>query len=233
MFQNKRGRIIVKISYDEMTNLDLNSDCDLSHQNVSYRKKTTREIQRNHQRAQNFRENIQPSKRPRHNSTEIPRQNLNNSSPIPNIDISLCEKEESRSESPTHDLSTSSPYFEPESIKPKEHKSPSVTPVIVLSEKPTHLKQSPKRLDQKNHSDSKNIHSSQSISKHSTDSKTTSVSDTELQSKKSPSRYCTYGWCDVGKVPNGCTCTSEIHPCAWCIDSQLILSKMCTWCQDL
>ena len=56
MYRNNRGRIIVKICYDDETNLDLNSETtEYSHQTVSFKRKSTKEIKRNHLRAQNFR----------------------------------------------------------------------------------------------------------------------------------------------------------------------------------
>ena len=212
MYRNKRGKIIVKISYDEETKLDLNSECDLSHQNVSFRRKTNKEIKRNHQRAQNFREISQPSKRLRQLSPEIPRQNLNNSSPIPNItDISNCEEEASGLESTTHDLSTSSQYLETEPVKP----------ITLLKPSSPHRRESKNKLPAK------------------LNSKDASGSDSDFKSKKTTVqvtkpdiRYCTYGWCEIAKVHTGCMCTHEVHPCTWCIDSKLVWSKMCSICKE-
>ena len=76
MYLNKRGRIIVKICYEENTRFDSSEAFDLQYGFLSYRRKNNTELNRNHLRAKNFRENIQPTKRQRISPPEIPRQNF-------------------------------------------------------------------------------------------------------------------------------------------------------------
>ena len=222
MYLNKRGHIIVKICYDEETKLDSSEISDMPFETVSYRRKTSKEIHRNQLRAQNFRENIQPAKRPRISSPEILRQNFQHSSPVQNIDVTKCEEESSSvSEPTTHDLSASYQCFESEPIKPAiEQTSPSVMP-----EKPITIqkKTSPKHQDQRHHRDSKNKPYPKDD-----DSKPKKSSETP----KPEIKRCTYGWCAVAEMHTGCMCTAEIHPCSWCIDTKLAFSKMCSKCRD-
>ena len=226
MFRNKRGRIIVKISYDDELILDSNSDCDLSHQNVSYRKKTFKEIKKNQERAQNFRDTIQPSKRSRHSSPKIPRNNSQNeiSSPIPNIDVSNCKEEVSRMESTTRDLSASSEsrdmpwlldgseYFDMEPAKPKPSSSSDMPESSVNV---PHVKQKPP--DPNHRSNSNNC-----------DSIGIEMKDSEHSEKD----YCTLGWCAIGQVHTGCSC-GRVNPCVYCTDGERVLkSKVCQRCRD-
>ena len=220
MYRNKRGRIIVKIVYDEETNLDLNCETsEHSHQTVSFRRKSTKEIQRNYQRAQNFRDNIQPAKRPRNSSPEITRHNLenSNSSPTPKLDVSKCE-EQASCES-IRDLSASSVCFEPESPKPFveiKHAKFSATP-----DPPVQMKAPSKTKDQKDQSDCKKSQST----------KSDELVKSKITKDSSKPDYCTYGWCAIGQTTIGCTCTREMHPCAYCIDSRSVDNKMCDSCK--
>ena len=228
MYRNKNGRIIVKISYDDDSTLDLNSDCDSSHQNVSYRRKSSKEIKRNQQRAQEFRDNVQPLKRPRHFSPEIARLDLQISSPIHNIDVSHCEEEVNCLESSARDLSASSDYFEMEAAKPVIEKKllPSVmpeSPKKVTPDKPKSFSKPP----DPSHRKSSVEHSSKSYSKNS-DSNSKDKKDIQYAEKQ----YCTIGWCAIGKVHTGCTCTNEKNPCLYCLDERLLKSKVCRKCKD-
>ena len=237
MYLNKRGRIIVKICYEEDTKLNSSEISDLPFRNVSYRRKTNKEIQRNHLRAKNFKENIQPTKRPRISSPEFPRQNLQNSSPIPNIDVTRCEEENSCvSEPSTHDLSASSPTatsYETKPVKPAaEYKSPPVTPEKAESINSPQKKSRPKHTDQSHRSDSKNKLEHKEHNSHSKSKKVSCRPANILDGmpRWGPDRLCTYGWCEVAQMRTGCICTAEIHPCTWCIDSELVISKMCSDC---
>ena len=225
MYRNKRGRIIVKICYDDETNLDLHCESTgHSHQTVSFKKKTTKEVQRNHLRAQNFRDNIQPAKRPRNSSPEIVRQNSDNSnpSPIQNIDISKCE-EEARCES-THDLSASSEYFEMESAKPVvEIKHSSVTPELPVQKKTSSM---PKDQKHRDHASKK------SQSPHSKEKSNISKDPKRFTWEFSNPEYCQIGWCAIGQLRTGCTCTEEFHPCTYCIDEPSVFNKLCDRCKD-
>ena len=230
MYRNKRGRIIVKICYDDETNLDLHCESTgHSHQTVSFRRKTTKEIQRNHLRAQNFRDNIQPAQQPRNSSPEIARENLENSNPspslIPNIDVSKCEKEASCES--THNLSASSDvYFEMEPAKPVVEtgiKQTSATPELPVQTKPI-----PK--DQKqNDRVSKKSQPTRLIEKEKSNfTKDPKRCNWEFSNPE----YCQIGWCAVGQLRTGCTCTEEFHPCAYCIDEPSVFNKLCDRCKD-
>ena len=223
MYRNNRGRIIVKICYDDETNLDLNSETtEYSHQTVSFKRKSTKEIKRNHLRAQNFRNNIQPAKRSRNSSPEIARQNFENSkpSPIQNIDVSKCEEEASVES--TRDLSASSEYFEMESAKPiSETKNTSLT-----HELPIHKKPSSTPKDQ-----------SDSTKSQPADSRKRDAFDITSDPKRftwefGRSEYCQIGWCAVAQLRTGCTCTEELHPCAYCMDMPSVYNKLCDSCKD-
>ena len=46
------------------------------------------------------------------------------------------------------------------------------------------------------------------------------------------SEYCQIGWCAVAQLRTGCTCTEELHPCAYCMDMPSVYNKLCDSCKD-
>ena len=239
IYQNKSGRTIVKISYGGSKNLDLNSETQDQTENVSFKRKTSKEIQRNHHRARNFREQIQPAKRQRNSSPEITRQNSHSNS-LPNLEVSECN-DNSVLHSPTiHDLSGDSECV---ILDKSSHECKPVEPT-------QENKQSPVKPDGRNelsvipsgnspqcksvepvHENKPPVNPDATQLRGMSEKKCLSPQPQPQPRIRTINKYgCTRTWCKIVNLANTCLCTRECDPCGYCSDDY---AKLCEDCRGL
>lgn len=142
-YRNRKGRILVKITYEEPSECDTKEDSnsEFDSHRISFKRMSDTQSKRNYQRAKKFRdqnETVNSIETPR-NSEEI---DLSASTPI-DLETSTCVEDSCLSESPVtrvtsdHDQSREEPFHDvPESVS-------SVTPDSVGSS-PQEVKSEPK-----------------------------------------------------------------------------------------